>query len=321
MVAGPAAGPAAGRVLALWLAWAAVSAEADTAFVTCQPANALAVIDLSGGKGRTDWVVGGAPAGVAIGPGGSVFTVATEGKTVRRHDASTGTVLAEAVLDGGPIGIAVDFGRGRVIVTDWFNARAWVLDAVTLAPLAELATGAAPAGVALSDDGRYLATADKDSDQVSLFDAGSLQPLGAVAVGTRPFGLGFAPDGRLFVGNVGSNDVSVVDPVARRVIATAPVGERPYGVAFAQGRAFVTDQYASTVSVIDLASLSPVATIEVGEYPEGIDSAADGSAVIVVNWFDNSLMVIDAIDLKVIDTVETCDGPRAFGRFIAEGGQ
>ena len=95
------------------------------------------------------------------------------------------------------------------------------------------------------------------------------------------------------------------------------MGERPYAVAFAGGRAFVTNQYAGTVSVIDLATWQKITDLPTGEYPEGIASSADGTSVYVANWFDNSLVRIDAASLQVVGEARTGDGPRAFGQFIA----
>ena len=285
----------------------------DLAYVTCQNGDGVSVIDLDAGTEVARWVVPGKPAGVAV-SAGAVFTVAAEAKTVRRHDPATGAVLAEVLLEGGPIGIALDPVRDRVFVSDWYNARIWVLSATDLRLQRELETGAAPAGLALSDDGRYLASADRDGDQVSVFGAGTLELHARIGVGTRPFGLRFAPDGRLFVANVGSNDVSVIGAEMTTVEQNFPVEERPYGVAFAADRAFVSNQYADTVSV--LGAVGPEATLEAGEYPEGIDNTSDGAGVVVANWFDNTVTLIDAQRLSVVRQIETCDGPRAFGEFI-----
>ena len=304
-----------GLLSALLCGVMACPAAADIAYVTCQNGDALSVIDTGRGTEIARWPLPGKPAGVAVGLDGSVYTVSPDNKAVRRL-SQAGTVLAEARLDGGPIGIALDAARDRVLVSDWYNARIWVLNAHSLKEEARLITGAAPAGLALSDDGRFLASADRDADQVSIFDAETLSLRHRADVGTRPFGLRFAPDGRLFVANVGTNDLSVINPDQGQVIATVPVGQRPYGVAFARGRAFVSNQYADTVSVIDLASLAPVGLIEVGEYPEGIDATADGSRIAVANWFDNTLTLIDSDSLSVVETIETADGPRAFGLFL-----
>lgn len=291
---------------------------AELAYVTCQNGNALSVLDLDTGTEVARWEVPGKPAGVAVAPDGTVYTVSPDDKTLRHFDA-TGALLAEAVLDGGPIAVALDHARGRVFVSDWYTRRIFVLRAEGLAVERTLETGLEPAGLALSPDGRWLASADKDSNQVSLFDAGTLAVHARVSVGERPFGLRFAPDGRLFVGNVGTNDVSVIDPVAASVLASVPVGERPYGVGFARGRAFVTNQYADSVSVIDLATLAPLETLDVGEYPEGIDTTPDGATIVVANWFENTVTLIDAATMTVTGTIDTADGPRAFGDFIAKG--
>lgn len=298
----------------------AAPAFADVAYITCQSDDTLSVIDLDTLKTRADWRVPGKPAGVAVSGSGDVFTVSADSKTVRRWSAASEAIEADIVLDGGPIGVALEAARDRLFVSDWYNARIWVLDADNLTLLGELPTGTAPAGLAISPDGALLASADKNANSVSIFDLDTLAVLHRIDVGERPFGLRFAPDGRLFVGNVGSNDVSVLDAVAGEVLATVPVGERPYGVAFAKGRAFVTNQYANSVSVIDLASLVAIETIEVGEYPEGIDTTQDGNKIVLANWFDNTLSIIDTDSLSVIQNVATCDGPRAFGTFLLRRG-
>lgn len=288
-------------------------AAGDLAYVTAQNADALCVVDLGTRQEISRLPLPGQPAGIAVAPWGEIYTVSAGSHVVRRLTPE-GQVLAERTMPGGPIGVAAD--ATRVFVSDFYTGRVWVLDAGDLSEQAVLPTGAAAAGLAVGAG--FLAVAERDANSVALFDLTTLTHSATVAVGERPFGLGFAPDGRLFAGNVGSNDVTVIDPTSARVIATIPVGERPYGVAFAEGRAFVTNQYGGTVSVIDLDTLAPVATIPVGEYPEGIATAEDGALVVVANWFDNTLSLIDARTLTVTDEITTADGPRAFGPFIAE---
>ncbi len=209
---------------------AASAAVGDYAFVTNQNSGDVSVLDLQARAEVMRIPVPGQPAGVAADGAGHFYTVSPGSKTVRRFDAASGEVLNAATLEGGPTGIALADRANRLFVSDWYNARIWALDPATLEVLAVLETGAAPAGLAVSPDGRLLASADRDADQVSVFDLDDGPALRhRLDVGTRPFGLGFAPDGRLFVGNVGSDDVSVLDPVAGRTLATLPVGARPYG--------------------------------------------------------------------------------------------
>ena len=70
--------------------------------------------------------------------------------------------------------------------------------------------------------------------------------------------------------------------------------------------------------MIDTASLQEIAVIDVGEKPEGIDTHPNDRLVYVANWFDNNVSVIDAQTMKVIETIETGEGSRAFGKFFTK---
>jgi YVTN family beta-propeller protein len=258
------------------------------------------------------------PAGVAVSQKlDAFFTVSPDSRTIRRYGLDAVHPTIERQLDGGPIGVAIDERRHRIFVSDWYNARVWVLSADDLTFATTLQTGSAPAGLALSPDGRWLATADRDADQMSIFDASTLTLAHRITVGERPFGLAFAPDGRAFSADVGSNTVTAVDPEDGRVLGKIETGERPYGIAFAQGRGFVTNQYGDSVSVFDAKTYAAVAVIDVGGYPEGIDTTTDGRQIVVANWDSNTLSIIDAKSLMVVGEVATGDGPRAFGLFLA----
>lgn len=295
-------------------------AAGDLAFVTNQNGSDLSIIDLDRQEERARIPVPGEPAGIAVDAAGARFYTVSAGSKVLRQFDLDGELLQEVTLDGGPIGIAVQPDSARVFVSDWYNARIWVLDAADLSVLTTLPTGAAPAGLVIDPQGRWVASADKDADQVSVFDLVSLTLRHRIPVGARPFGIAVGPDGRLFSADVGSNTVTVADPLTGTILGQVPVGERPYGIAFAAGFGFVTNQYADTVSVFDLTDLTPRATIPVGEYPEGIDATPDGSKVVVANWFSNAVSVIDTKTLTVTTEIATGDGPRAFGRFVVREG-
>lgn len=289
------------------------------AFVTNQNSSDLSVLDLQNRREIRRIPVAGKPAGVAVSDRFKAFyTVSPDSKTVRRFSLSTCEVEASAELPGGPIGVAVASQAGLVFVSDWYNARIFVLDANTLKQIGELKTGSAPAGLVVADDGSWLASADRDGNQVSIFDLPKMTLRARVSVGERPFGIAVDPQGRIHAANVGTNDVSVIDPNTASVVATVPVGMRPYGIAFAGGRAFTTDQYADTISVYRLSDFKREGFLEVGEYPEGIDVTSDGKLIVSTNWFSNSVSLIDPTTAKVIGEVATGDGPRAFGKFIQE---
>jgi YVTN family beta-propeller protein len=295
---------------------AAPVAAGSFAFVTNQTSSDLSVLDLDTRREIIRIPIPGSPAGVAVsGSIGSFFTVSPENKMVNRFSISTCEVEASIKLPGGPTGIAIAPDLGLAFVSDWYNARIFVLDAVTLTRVRDLKTGSAPAGLVVSDQNTWLASADRDANQISLFNLPDMSLRAHVPVGTRPFGISVDPSGRIHVANVGSDNVSVVDPELRQVVATVPVGARPYGIAFFEGLAFTTDQYADTVTVYNLSDFSRETVIDVGEYPEGIDSVHDRRTIVSTNWFSNTVSLIDARTRKVAGEIPTGDGPRAFGRF------
>lgn len=309
----------AGLVVFLTLTTTTVAAG-DLAFVTNQNSSDLSILDIDRQIEVARIPVPGEPAGIAVDAArGVFFTVSAGSKTVRKFNLATGDMLHAVTLDGGPIGVAAHPDGKQIYVSDWYNARIWVLDAADLSELATLPTGSAPAGLVVDPNGHWLASSDKDANQVSIFDLASKKLKHAVTVGERPFGISVGPQGRIFTADVGSNSVTVVDPDTGKVIGTVSVGERPYAISFAAGSGFVTNQYADTVSVFDLDDLKVHATIDVGEYPEGIDASSDGSKIVAANWFSNAVSVIDTKTLKIIAEIETGDGPRAFGRFVAPG--
>ena len=295
-------------------------AAADYAFVTNQNGNSLSVINLESQTEVARTELPGAPAGVAVDAARGVFyTVSSGSKVVRKFGMAQAEQQAEITLDGGPIGIAVSPDGEMVFVSDWYNARIWMLHAKGLTLAGTLMTGSAPAGLVVARDGSWLASADRDANQISVFDLASRKLRHRIPAGQRPFGISVGPAGRLFTANVGSDSVTVAHPISGEVQATLPVGARPYAISFGAGAGFVTNQYADTVSVFDLATLKVTGTIDVGEYPEGIDTTPDGQTLVVANWFSNTLSLIDAGTASVIAEIETGDGPRAFGRFIATG--
>jgi YVTN family beta-propeller protein len=57
--------------------------------------------------------------------------------------------------------------------------------------------------------------------------------------------------------------------------------------------------------------------IPVGEKPEGINTHPDDRYAYVANWFDSNVSVIDARNLKVVNTIKTGEGSRGFGQFFS----
>ena len=70
------------------------------------------------------------------------------------------------------------------------------------------------------------------------------------------------------------------------------------------------------MTAFDPATMKKLGTVDVGDHPEGIAATRDGTTIVVANWGDNSLSLIDPTSLTVTGTVKTGDGPRSFGDFL-----
>ncbi len=103
--------------------------------------------------------------------------------------------------------------------------------------------------------------------------------IATIPVGTWPlFGVGVNTiTNRIYVANVGSNNVSVIDGATNAVVATVSVGDFPKAVGANPNtnRIYVTNDNDNTVSVIqDL----PPAVGGIAEYPDVAQRSIDSSA-------------------------------------------
>ena len=85
----------ASRSLLLLLALSGSPALTETGFITCQDCEELSRIDPIKLQETARWPLPGKPAGVAVGPNGTLITVSSNTKTVQRLSAETGETLAE----------------------------------------------------------------------------------------------------------------------------------------------------------------------------------------------------------------------------------
>ena len=152
--------------------------------------------------------------------------------------------------------------------------------------------------------------------------------IATIPVGTSPrYGVGVNPTiNHIYVANVGSNNVSVIDGATNTEIDTdgnpgngitrIPVGTAPAGVAAnsTTNRVYVTNQNSNNVSVIDGATNTEIDTdgnpgngitrIPVGSGPVGVAVNITNNRIYVNNfsWGSGSVSVIDGATNTEIDT-------------------
>jgi YVTN family beta-propeller protein len=197
---------------------------------------------------------------------------------------------------------------------------------LTIGVLAALCCGAvgsplAGGGVAHSSGLRAKGTAwatSRGPDTVTAFDGATGRVLATVPVGKAPMGLAVPPGtNKLYVGNEGSNSVSVISLTRREVIATINVGSRPHHMyASPDGsRVYVAEFGTNKIGVIDTMTDSLIAEWATGPPTDRTHAPAptqDGKTLYAVNSGANKLVALDAQTGAIQWSIPTGDNPSEF---------
>ncbi len=125
----------------------------------------------------------------------------------------------------------------------------------------------------------------------------------------------------MFITNVKSHSVSVIDTNNYNTIKNIKVGKWPYQVAFDEynKRIFVSNQRDNSISIINSQTLNVEKTLhDICEYPEGINVDNNKEIIIIACWFDNEIVILDLLEFNLLKKISVSGGPRAFGNFILD---
>ncbi|MDE3023320.1 MAG: YncE family protein [Pseudomonadota bacterium] len=154
-----------------------------------------------------------------------------------------------------------------------------------------------------------------NSGYYGLLDTAGVNPLAAsatITVGSSPLGIAYAPSSNsIYVTNINSNNVSVINPATNTVTATITVGTNPYGIAYApsSNSIYVANNGSNNVSVINPATNTVTATITVGTNPYGIAYAPSSNSIYVANHGSNNVSVINPATNTVTATITVGSSP------------
>jgi YVTN family beta-propeller protein len=126
----------------------------------------------------------------------------------------------------------------------------------------------------------------------------------------------------VYVANVSSGTVSVIDIPTALVVATINVGGSPYEVAISPNgeQVYVTNLSGNDVSVIETANNAVVATIPVGQAPQSVAFTPKGTEAYVANSLSNNVSVIDTASQTVVATVPVQSGPVGVAMALTSNG-
>jgi YVTN family beta-propeller protein len=136
--------------------------------------------------------------------------------------------------------------------------------------------------------------------------------IATVPVGSRPTAIAYDPsNGNVYVANIATNSVSVIQGSTNSVLATVRVGAAPRAITFdpSNGDLYVANRNDNTVSVIEGGSNTVVATVPVGNGPWVIAFDPNNGDLYVANLTDGTVSVIDGSTNTVVATVAVGSNP------------
>ena len=311
------------RLICVLLGLLALPAWAQPyAYIPNSGSGTVSVIDDATGSVVDTINLGGvAPWGVAVSPDASLVYVANRSAfTISVIDTATNTEVATIPGIAGPLGVVFSPDGTRAYAAEFDGGfRVVAIDTAAHAIVDSLLVGGSPYGLAVTPDGSKLYISNYSADTVSVIDTASFTLSTTIPVGIEPLQLAVTPDGgRLVVANGYSNNLAVIDTATDTVIDTIPIGFRAAGVAVSNdgATAVVTSDSSSDIAIVDLAGGAVATTIPVGGGSWGVDFTPDGSRV-YVTLFSDSVLVLDAATLAVLDSIALGLGPFAHGNFFA----
>lgn len=168
-------------------------------------------------------------------------------------------------------------------------------------------------GIAFIDAEGKGYTSNGRANTVTVFNLADDKELQQIPTGQNPDAIMYdAYSGMLVTCNGRSNDLTVIDPKTNKVLATITVGGKPeIAVADGKGKWFVNIEDKNEIVVVSAASLKVTNrwSIAPGESPTGL--AYDPSSHLLFAGCDKRLLVVDAVDGKVVEVLpigEGCDG-------------
>ncbi len=154
------------------------------------------------------------------------------GEHIWALDALTGQPVARVAVDAAPRGLAVDAANNRIYAALWQADALAVIDG-TSNTLHKVVPGIPePSDVAVSSDRIYVTATG--SDELFVLDRQTCDIMGRIAVGDAPYVLVLDPDRqRIYVGNAGSDTISIVDEQNRAQVNVVKLGGlgHPHGMA------------------------------------------------------------------------------------------
>jgi YVTN family beta-propeller protein len=172
--------------------------------------------------------------------------------------------------------------------------------------------GMVPKYVAVTPDDKYVLVSNWCSYDLSILDYNTLHEVQRIHLGAYPRGI--AVDGAkhvAYVAVMGTYDVARVDLNTFALSYFRGVGNSPRHLVLSKdgSRLFVTLNGDNRVVSVDTNTGQVVARTATGTQPRSMAISSDGQALYVVNYQSNTVSVLKASDLSIVNTFPVPDHP------------
>ncbi|MFB3777759.1 MAG: hypothetical protein ACE141_09110 [Bryobacteraceae bacterium] len=227
------------------------------------------------------------------------------GNSVAVIDVQAMKVVGRLVLSRfrRPHGIALDAASRRLLVTTEKPHRLLAWDTVSRKELRDYEVqGKSPHMVTIGPGGEWAFVSNTDSDAVAAVHLATGR-VKVIPVGKRPQGGVLAPDGaRLYVVNMDSNSITVIDARNQTAVDTISVGGGPGRIAITpDGKTLVYNlQTEQGVGFADVGSRKQVAFVSLGGRPLSLTMSRDGQKAYSSVQDQDMAFVISVAERKII---------------------
>jgi YVTN family beta-propeller protein len=238
------------------------------------------------------------PVGIAVNPTANKIYVTNEySNTVSVIEGHNDTVEATILVDSLPYDLDVDPFTNKVYVTNLGSDTVSIIDGDTNQIVGVIRNITTPVGLDVDSVNGYIYVTSIDTDTVYKIDAVTNKVINATKVGKDPYTVDIKPGKtyKVYVSNLGSDTVSVIDGRSFALLKNITVGDLPVGLAAnpSNEKVYVANRGSDRVSVIDAVSDTIVKNLKVGHQPDGVDINFSTNMVYATNTGSSTVSVID----------------------------
>ena len=231
--------------------------------------------------------------------------------TVSFIDAQSGNTVSKVQVDTNPHEVDVTSDGKTSYVTNSGGNTVSVIDNIEQQEVERISHPefSFPHGVGLSKDETELFIAATRSHRVFVIDTSSLEVTESIATHQQSTHMIYMDPQKetIYIPNIGSDNITVMDADSREIITHLPVGSGPEGAAVHPNGEylFVANQHDNDVFVIDLEDYSRVARGRLGDCPIRLMFSPDGKYALIPNRLSGDLSIIDVSRKREIKRIRT----------------